>query len=321
MTCRLCEDRLLEYLYGELGEEQAAAMERHLEASEACRREYEGLASVLETVAETEEEGPPPALHARIMGHAEEARPKRRTLWGWILGPAVTTAAIGAITAGVYFTTIRQKPSSYLDERVVSEESLLSGPKQRIVPPSSVERADSPRKAAEEQAFRASIAEPPAAVEPEQADPERLDGLGTSERQTPAGPSMREEPFVAANSMDEERVLAPVPETMEVLPAEKDRVYGRGHRMLGRMQDPHLERAVVLASKDRCAKARKAVEACAKEHPENETCGAGWLEVARCYEKKGDHEFAREMAEKALAIPAYESEARAFLESLPPPAD
>ncbi len=123
MKCKLCEDKILEYLYGELGEEEAAAMERHLEASDACRQAYEGFASVLETVAEAGEEGPSPALHTRIMGHAEEARPARRSFWAWMFRPAVTTAVIGAVAAGVYFTSLRHKPPSLLDERTLSEES------------------------------------------------------------------------------------------------------------------------------------------------------------------------------------------------------
>ena len=38
MICKLCEDKLIEYLYGELSEEDAAAMKQHLEASAACRQ-------------------------------------------------------------------------------------------------------------------------------------------------------------------------------------------------------------------------------------------------------------------------------------------
>jgi hypothetical protein len=60
------------------------------------------------------------------------------------------------------------------------------------------------------------------------------------------------------------------------------------------------------------------VETYSTARPKEEASGAGWLEVARCFAKKGDTEAAREMAEKALDIPAHESEARAFLDSLPP---
>ncbi len=65
----------------------------------------------------------------------------------------------------------------------------------------------------------------------------------------------------------------------------------------------------------------KRVEAYTTDHPKEKASGAGWLEVARCYAKKGDTKAAREMAEKALEIPAYESEARTFLATLPPPAE
>jgi hypothetical protein len=73
-----------------------------------------------------------------------------------------------------------------------------------------------------------------------------------------------------------------------------------------------------LASEGQCVEAGKMVEAYSTEHPKEKASGAGWLEVARCHAKKGATRTAREMAEKALEIPAYESEARTFLASLPP---
>ena len=76
-----------------------------------------------------------------------------------------------------------------------------------------------------------------------------------------------------------------------------------------------------LVSEGQCVEAGKRVEAYAADHPTDKDSGIGWLEVAHCYAKKGDTETAREMAEKALHIPAYESEARAFLDSLSPPGE
>jgi hypothetical protein len=73
-----------------------------------------------------------------------------------------------------------------------------------------------------------------------------------------------------------------------------------------------------LASKGQCAEAGKVVQAYSNEHPGEKASGAGWLEAARCHAKKGDTKAAREMAEKALEIADYESEARTFLDTLPP---
>ena len=367
MKCKLCEDKLLEYLYGELGEQEAGSMEKHLEASEECRQAYEGFASVLETVAGEDEQGPSPALHTRIMGHAEEARPARRSFWAWMFRPAVTTAVIGAVAAGVYFTSLRHKPPTLLDERILSEESLVRKSKRRSAPPSSMAKVELLKKEAKEKGFLARLAESPAAIEQEEAAPEPF---GIPERKgavrvTP--PSGKQDGFVPMNSLDEEfasererlpekksqvmavgsvdKDLAPAqaPKKLEALPAEADRAVGGG--MEGASSPtretraapmalsaspgrdlayevapvpPAIERALDLASEGQCDEAGQQVENYTTDHPKEEASGAGWLEVARCYVKKGDTRAAREMAEKALEIPAHESEARAFLATLPP---
>ena len=343
MKCKLCEDRLLEYLYGELGEEDAAAMEQHLEASEECRREYEGFASVQDTVAKADEEGPSPVLHTRVMGHAEEAGPARRASWAWMFRPAVTTAVIGAVAAGVYFTSLRHKPPSLLDERTLSEESLIGKSKQRSTPPSSMAKVDALKKEATEKGFLARLADPPATIEQEEAAPEfsEVPEKKASVRVTP--PSGRRDRFMATNSLDEEFAPAHARKGTDAMPAEEDRAVAGGKetapsptyesrampmalsaspdRDLAYEKAPvpqAIARALDLASEGQCHEAGQQVETYTTDHPKEEISGAGWLEIARCYEKKGDTEAAREMAEKALEIPAYESEARALLATLPP---
>lgn len=343
MKCKLCEDRLLEYLYGELDEADADAMERHLEASEACRREYEGFASVQDTVSKAGEEGPSPALHTRIMGHAEEARPGRRSLWAWMFRPAVTTAVIGAVAAGVYFTTLRHKSPSYLDERILSEESLLGKSKRPSSPLSSIAKVDSPKKEAKDEALLTRLSEPRETIEQEATAPERLESHKKSDPVPHARPPKAKNRFMVVGSADEE--LAPVQarKKLEALPVEEDRAVAGGRQVdpppthetrqesmalsasPGRdlayeeaTVPPAIAQALNLASEGHCMEAGKIVETYTTERPKERASGAGWLEVARCHAKKGDTEAAREMAEKALEIPAYKSEARAFLDTLPP---
>ena len=200
MECKLCEHKLLEYLYGELGEADASAMEKHLEESEDCREAAETFASVLETVAGAEDdEDPPPSLHTRIMGHAEEAGSKRRSPWAWVFRPAVTTVVIGAITAGVYYTTIRVKPTSYRQERIVSEETPLAKSKQRrTLSPSTIE-VDSPKKEAKSQSFRARALESYGLIEQEEAEPEPREALEKGTSPMLARPDALEEPERAEN--------------------------------------------------------------------------------------------------------------------------
>jgi hypothetical protein len=349
MTCRVCEDKLIEYLYGELSEEDAAAMEQHLEASAECRRAFEDFASVLETVLSVDdEEEPPPALHTRIMGHAQEAGAKRRSFWAWILRPAVTTAVIGAITAGVYFATLRHRPPSFRDERIVLEKSSPAKAEQgrTFAPAGAGTKLDSLEKEAgrDQALLAAQHAKPPAPVE--EAGPAPKQGEIPEKKQPWVYGSSRER---AKGSLEEEatdqelpsapapaaRKAKPIPtETYGALPGSADSVGRPEPKGLGffratppsslqkraSLKEPMpkpIAEALDLASQERCAEAEEQVGAYAAEHPGEAACGTGWLEAARCYLKKNDPGAARKAAEKALKMPGSEKEARAFLESLP----
>jgi hypothetical protein len=346
MECKLCEDKLVEYLYGELSEEDAAAMEEHLEASEECREAAKSFRSVLDTVAGVEEEGLPSLVHTRIMGHAEEAGSKRRSFWAWMFRPAVTTAVIGAITAGVYYTTIKYKPPGYRQERIVSEESPLAKSKQRrAVSPSTI-GVDSPKKEAKGQSFRARPSESYGFIEQEEAGPEQQKAHEKATGPMLARPDELEESTLAEDLIDEERVYRTAGEKTESVPsAVPHAVLGKAdsaqrstsnsqilpsaappysRRDFASFKSPVPEpivRALDLASEGHCFEAEQRVEAFASEYPEQPACGAGWLEAARCFLKKGDTERARRIAEKALKIESSAKEAQAFLESLPSPAE
>jgi len=290
MKCKLCEDKLLEYLYGELGKEDAAAMEKHLEASDACRQAYEGFASVLETVAGENEEGPSPALHTRVMGHVAENRPARRSSWAWMFRPAVTTAVIGAVAAGVYFTALRHKPPSYPDERLLSEQSPVRKSTQRSAPQPSLAKVDALKKEATEKGAPAQERKKVQAVpaEEDHAVPGGTEGAPSPTSET------RAVPMAVSSSQGRDLAYeeAPVPSA--------------------------IQQTLNLASEGQCVKAGKVIETYATDHPKEKASGSGWLEVARCFSREGDTKAARETAERALEIPAYESEARDFLDSLPP---
>lgn len=346
MACKLCEDKLLEYLYGELSEEDAATMVEHLEASEECREAAKSFRSVLDAVTGVEEEGPPSIMHTRIMGHAEETGSQRRSLWAWMFRPAVTTAVIGAITAGVYYTTIKYKPPSYRQERIVSEKSPLAKSKQRLaLPPTTIE-VDLPKKEAKGQSYRARPSESYGFIEKEEAGPKQREASEKATSPMLAHPDDLEEPTLEEDLMDEARVYRMAEEKVEHVPtavphavlgkadsaqrpAHKSKVLpgsatpsSRRDLASFKARDPEpIFGALDLASEGKCSEAEQRVEAFATEYPEQPACGTGWLEVARCFLKKGDTERARETAEKALKIPAHAEEARAFLESLPSPAE
>jgi tetratricopeptide (TPR) repeat protein len=321
-------------------------MVEHLERSEECRDAAESFRSVLDTVTGVEEEGPPSFLHTRILGHAEEAGAKRRSFWSWMFRPAVTTVVIGAVTAGVYYSTIKYKPPSYRQERIVSEESSLAKSKQRRALPPPTPEADSPKKEVERQSLRARPSESYGVIEQEEAEPGQRKTLERGTAPTLAFPDGLEEPTLAEGLMDEERVYraeeektksaAPlVPHTVlgkadsAPRPARKSRVLPSAsplssRRDLASFKAPFPESivgALDLASKGQCEEAEKQVEAYAAEYPEQPASGDAWMELARCFLKKGDIEKARETAKKALKIRPHAQEAQAFLESLPSPAE
>jgi len=109
MACELCEDKLLEYLYGELGEQDRLRMERHLKDSSACREVLDRYRSVRKAAAGMEDEELPAGLHTRILAHAEEARAKkaRRPLRSWLFTPGLATVSVAAVAAVVYLHTVR----------------------------------------------------------------------------------------------------------------------------------------------------------------------------------------------------------------------
>jgi TolA-binding protein len=346
MECKLCEDKLLEYLYGELSEEDATTMVEHLEASEECREAAKSFRSVLDTVTGVEEEAPPSLLHTRIMGHAEEAGSAKRSFRAWMFRPAVTTAVIGAITAGVYYTTIKYRMPSFRHERIVSEESPLAKSKQRRARSPSTIEVDSPKKEAKGQSFRVRSSESYGFIEQEEAGPGQREALEKATDPVLTLPDELQEPTLAEDLMDEERVYrmaeekvesAPSPVPHAVLgkadsarrPARKNQVLP-GSAPLSSLRDLASFKARVpepivvaldLASEGQCSEAEQRIQAFATEYPEQSACGTGWLEVARCFLKKGDTEKAREAAKKALEIESSAKEAQAFLESLPTPTE
>jgi len=85
----------------------------------------------------------------------------------------------------------------------------------------------------------------------------------------------------------------------------------------GSVSSSAISKVVALADRGHCEEACREMEAYIAESPDKPDCGRGWLALARCFRKKGENESAREMAQKALKIPAYSKEAEALLLSLP----
>ena len=125
MTCRLCKEKILEYLYDELNEDDRRLMERHLESSASCREQYRIFQSVRNIAAEDSDADFPQALHTRIMAHASEAKSPMgwRTAWARRFRPALATTLVAVAAVGLYFHASRIQGPLLKKQAVMMEES------------------------------------------------------------------------------------------------------------------------------------------------------------------------------------------------------
>ena len=125
MTCRLCKEKILEYLYGELNEDDRRLMERHLETSASCRENYRIFQSVRNIADKESDADFPQALHTRIMAHAAEARetPGWRAAWTRMFRPAMATTLVAVAAVGIYFHASRIQGPLLKKHAVMMEES------------------------------------------------------------------------------------------------------------------------------------------------------------------------------------------------------
>jgi anti-sigma-K factor RskA len=103
---RWSED-LAAYMLGALEPEEAATLERHLEACERCREEMRWLEPAVHSLPEAVERQEPPkqlrqSLMAEVRADARpEERPARVRSRRWFLKPAVGFAVVALLVAGV----------------------------------------------------------------------------------------------------------------------------------------------------------------------------------------------------------------------------
>ncbi|MEW6444160.1 MAG: zf-HC2 domain-containing protein [bacterium] len=346
MRCKKCEAKLLEYLYGELSAGEAAEMERHLADSEPCREVCRNFRETLNLVSVQEESDSfPEALHTRILAHAEEgarqsAVPSRR--WAWLFRPALATAMVAVIAAGVYLYSIRSK-EAFDRERLTVHQEAAREALQEYAPRPEKKETGRKEKSPESPAASAPALDREVAAPPEEQE-SRPPQVGLSARGPQREPQAEEaeppakgaEPvpspkgFAAdatggAGSMEADSGYRPPPEAAAPAPPpaleRRSALKSEAEPALSpadaRLPGP-LQEAVEAAGQGRCADAARLVEAYARARPGDEASGRAWLEIARCYSGKGDKIRARETADKALAFRGSAEEAVAFLQSLEP---
>ena len=109
----LTNDQLIDYMHGELGPQQDAAVYEHMESCEACRSEYDAelaLTELLRAHAREEERELPAMLKAEIWSRVRTGQPSiwsRITSW---VRPAVAIPAAAVLALAAYFGTSYLSP-------------------------------------------------------------------------------------------------------------------------------------------------------------------------------------------------------------------
>ncbi|MFO0728380.1 MAG: hypothetical protein U1E65_31685 [Myxococcota bacterium] len=145
------DQQLVDYLYDELSEKEAAAFEERLRADPARAEEVDELSLALTTLREADlEEEPAPRLnglilaHARQVAEAEAARPRgwRKLFAGTSLGMLVAGVA-AVVVAIVSVPALKQSPD--LDEASRVAFQAKSNPAPEAAPPApAVQAAPTP---------------------------------------------------------------------------------------------------------------------------------------------------------------------------------
>jgi len=322
MTCRLCKEKILEYLYDELNEDDRRLMDRHLETSASCREHYRIFQSVRNIAAEESDPDFPQALHTRIMAHATEAKtpPWWRAAWAPRFRPALATTLVAVAAVGIYFHASRiqgPSPKKYAvmikdsPDASLNEVRMARSVKDKKTSPLKGREAtgtiDSPVPGSTMKTDMSGSPEKEAlpALQPEPAEKKEGSGAGEerfreipeeavpvyAKRKASAAPDME-----AADTLGKAGFSSPTRSRPEAVP-------------------PPLTTAVDLARAGRCREARPKIEAFLATHPQDAACGLACLELARCFLAKGEKKIAREMARKAGLNPQYSHDAEIFLDS------
>jgi len=126
VNCPECDEKYLDYLYGELPAAEKRAVEDHLSACEYCAKQLSNL-QLIRTAFRRLEHEPRPLMHQRILAHARDSALEEKKSWlaHFFFKPATALAAVVTVAAGIYVynqyppatVTNRQKIASSQESR------------------------------------------------------------------------------------------------------------------------------------------------------------------------------------------------------------
>jgi tetratricopeptide (TPR) repeat protein len=115
VNCPECDEKYLDYLYGELPAAEKRAVEEHLGACECCAKQLAPLQLIRTTFKRLEYE-PRALVHQRILAHARDSALKEKRSWlsQFFFKPATALAAVLMVAAGIYVYS-QYPPATVMD--------------------------------------------------------------------------------------------------------------------------------------------------------------------------------------------------------------
>lgn len=129
MHCEKVKSLLQDYIEGVLNRGIADQVEAHLRRCADCRREWQFVKQIWQSLEHLPEVTPPADLHARIMTHvrahtrAREAH-QRRLLWRWLV-PSLSAAAVLVIAIGLFSSQMVRGVQGGLGNLPTSQSTIV----------------------------------------------------------------------------------------------------------------------------------------------------------------------------------------------------
>ena len=145
MNCQRAEDLFIDYLYGELGQEEAESVQAHLDECQQCSVQFSELTRIRELVGRLPDQEPTQIAVNRVIVRAREEADKSRQVWrfGWlkVLAPLCIVAIVTGVVAyqyrsGMLSEHLMHAPARQDDRTVLSRTAPSSEQEGRIAAPS-----------------------------------------------------------------------------------------------------------------------------------------------------------------------------------------
>jgi tetratricopeptide (TPR) repeat protein len=156
VNCPECDEKYLDYLYGELSPVEKRAVEEHLGTCEYCAKQLSHLQLIRASFKRLEHE-PSTLVHQRILAHARDSALEEKRSWlpQFLFKPATALAAMVMVAMGIYVYNqypparvtdtqqIASRQESYQPSRSAEPENVLvadaRAPIQEVSPSSPSE--------------------------------------------------------------------------------------------------------------------------------------------------------------------------------------